>query len=110
MKHQQNTQQGQPPTLHSALTAIDFYLFFFILVIATLTRIIKSQEKIRPRVILGELMLALVMSIFFYLFGLYEGLSSIQMVLIAIPAALGNVRLFNYILTFLQSKQIEKRF
>ena len=106
--NEQQTQQEIP--LHKAFQSTDFYLLLSIILITTLTRIVRSQERLRLRVIVSELMLAVVMSIFLYFFGLYEGLSSIQIVLIAIPAALGNVRLFNYILTFLHTKQNDKRF
>lgn len=106
--NEQQTQQEIP--LHKAFQSTDFYLLLSIILITTLTRIARSQERLRLRVIVSELMLAVVMSIFLYFFGLYEGLSSIQIVLIAIPAALGNVRLFNYILTFLHTKQNDKRF
>jgi multidrug efflux pump subunit AcrB len=88
--------------LSYSLADPDFILILAITLFGVITKMTRSQEQITLRMMLGELMLAAMMAVFLYFVGLYEGLSNIQIVLIAVPASLGNARLLKYLLHFAQ--------
>tara|TARA_B100001094_G_scaffold333445_1_gene412464 strand:- start:7653 stop:7979 length:327 start_codon:yes stop_codon:yes gene_type:complete len=95
--------------LSNALVESDFFLITLIMLTGVLTKLVRSAEPISIRVICGELLLAFMMALFLYLLGLYEGLTSIQITLIAIPSSLGNARLLQYMIHIINPSRFDKR-
>ena len=82
-----------------------FYLIAGIMAIGTVTRIIRSKQPLEGRMIAGEIMLSLMLSIFLYAVGIYQDRTLVELVLICVPACLGNVRVIQYFISYCDSKR-----
>ena len=81
-----------------SLADTDFLVIASIMLVGSITRMFRSVERVSFRVMLGEILLAFLISIFLFFVGLYENLSNLQIALIAIPASLGNMRLLQFLM------------
>lgn len=78
----------------------DFWIFAALFIAGTVTMALKKKAKpINLFEFIGECVLAGGLAFLCWIFGLYQGLDSFQITLIALPAAYGQVNLIQRLMT-----------
>lgn len=80
----------------------DFLVVLITLLLCSLVRLL-NKKTVSLREVSQELILSSVIAIFFFNLGITEGLSTPQILCLAIPACLGNSRIIQYIASMLKS-------
>lgn len=89
----------KPTLLVEAVSTPDFWLFTSFFIAGTVTLAIrKRKEPVNVYVFIGEIILAAGVALMCWLAGLYQGLDSIQICLLALPSAYGQVSLVTKII------------
>ncbi|EHZ7344534.1 hypothetical protein J0J26_20585 [Vibrio vulnificus] len=72
-------------------------LFVSIFIIARLGVLLKSAEKIPPKLFIGEVLIAIALAFASWHFGLMQGMSFSQTVVYGVGASLGHIHIFKFI-------------
>ena len=80
--------------LLDAIYSADFIIFISLFVAGTVTLAMKKRhEKVSISALVGELVLAAGVGVICWFSGLYAGMDSLQISLVALPSAYGQVKL-----------------
>lgn len=102
--------QDRHQLLNDALHNPDFWIFTALFVAGTVTHAMKKRNQpFDIMAFIGELILATGLAFICWAFGLYHGLDSVQVALLALPSAYGQVNIVTKLLNARKGKDNGKQ-